>query len=62
LAYSLACESQKDAAEVPEASPSTSPPAEPLDPDLARVLAAWPMLGGPIRRAILALVGITGPG
>ena len=28
-----------------------------LDPELARVLAAWPDLPDPIRRAVLALVG-----
>jgi hypothetical protein len=28
----------------------------PPDPDLARVLDAWPTLPAPIRRAILALV------
>lgn len=27
------------------------------DPDLARLIAAWPTLPEPIRRAILALVG-----
>jgi hypothetical protein len=26
------------------------------DPDLARVMAAWPTLPAPIRRAVLALV------
>jgi hypothetical protein len=30
-------------------------PAE-IDPDLARVLAAWPDLSDPIRRAVLALI------
>jgi hypothetical protein len=30
-------------------------PAE-IDPDLAQVLAAWPDLAEPIRRAVLALV------
>jgi len=29
----------------------------PIDPELARVLAAWPALAGPIKAAILALVG-----
>jgi hypothetical protein len=35
-------------------------PAE-IDPDLARLLAAWPTLPVPIRRAILALVDGAGP-
>ena len=29
----------------------------PIDPDLAKVIAAWPSLPAPIRRAILALIG-----
>src|SRR5262249_36569839 len=45
---------------LPEPDPSTSPPADPLDPDLARVLTAWPTLPEAIRRAILALVGTAG--
>ncbi len=28
-----------------------------LDPELARIVAAWPDLSDPIRRAVLALVG-----
>jgi hypothetical protein len=28
----------------------------PADPDLSRVVAAWPMLAEPIRRAVLALI------
>jgi hypothetical protein len=31
------------------------------DPDLARVVAAWPTLSEPIRRALPALVGTTQP-
>jgi hypothetical protein len=31
-------------------------PIRPVDPDLARVLNAWPDLPEPIRRAVLALV------
>jgi hypothetical protein len=31
-------------------------PAAPDDPDLARIIAAWPTLAEPIRRAIMALV------
>jgi hypothetical protein len=37
-------------------NPSPEPSTAPLDPDLARVAAAWPELPKPIRRAILALV------
>jgi hypothetical protein len=33
----------------------TKPVQEP-DPDLARVMAAWPSLPEPIRRAILTLI------
>jgi hypothetical protein len=33
---------------------STAP--SPADPDLARIVAAWPALPEPIRRAILALI------
>ena len=29
----------------------------PIDPDLSRILAAWPSLPAPIRAAMLALVG-----
>jgi hypothetical protein len=32
-------------------------PARPTDPDLARILKAWPTLPEHIRRAILALLG-----
>jgi hypothetical protein len=28
-----------------------------IDPDLARIVAAWPTLPEPIRRAMLALIG-----
>ena len=36
------------------------PPSEPApaDPDLARVVAAWPDLPEPLRRAVMALVGL----
>jgi hypothetical protein len=46
----------------PQLAPGSENPAPiaiPTDPDLARVLAAWPELSEPIRRAILALVGST---
>jgi hypothetical protein len=36
-------------------------PAAPNDPDLARILEAWPTLAEPIRRAMLALVESAGP-
>ena len=52
LPQALTRESQKPAAE----GPSTSTPAQPLDPDLARVVNAWPTLPEPIRRAIRALI------
>lgn len=32
----------------------------PADPDLARVVAAWPRLPEPMRRAILALIDAAG--
>jgi len=36
--------------------PSTAPPAIPnADPDLVRIVAAWPTLPEPIHRAMLAL-------
>jgi hypothetical protein len=28
-----------------------------VDPDLARIIEAWPQLPDPIRRAVLALIG-----
>jgi hypothetical protein len=40
LAHTLARESQK----CPASTPSTSPLADPLDPDLARLLSLWPAL------------------
>ena len=39
---------------------SLTPPlhtAAPADPDLARVVEAWPDLPEPLRRAVLALIG-----
>ncbi len=36
---------------------SGAPAAPTLDPELARIVAAWPDLPDPIRRAVLALVG-----
>jgi hypothetical protein len=37
-------------------------PAAPADPDLARVVAAWPDLPDAIKRAVVALVDSTRPG
>jgi hypothetical protein len=42
-------------------TPSTSPAAEPFDPDLARVVEAWPKLPEAIRRAMLAMVKSAAP-
>jgi hypothetical protein len=36
--------------------------AEPANPDLARIVDAWPGLAEPIRRAILAMVEAGGGG
>jgi hypothetical protein len=52
LAQTLARQSQEYAAN----GPSTSPAAKPLDPDLARLVEAWPALPEAIRWAMLALV------
>ena len=41
-------------------APEAGQPA-PLDPDLARVVAAWPGLPEAIRRAMLALVEVAMP-
>jgi hypothetical protein len=61
LAQSLAHKSQKGPSLAPEVAPSISPPAGPVDPDLVRMLDAWPGLPDPIRRAIVALVeSVTG--
>jgi hypothetical protein len=35
------------------------PDAAGIDPDLARILTAWPRLPKPIRRAVLALIAST---
>ncbi len=48
--------SPKQAARNPAQLP-TAPVEIALDPDLARVVAAWPTLPDAIRRALLALVG-----
>ena len=31
--------------------------AQQIDPDLAKIVAAWPTLAEPIKRAMLALIG-----
>jgi hypothetical protein len=36
------------------------PQAAAIDPDLNRIVAAWPKLPNPIRRAVLALVDAAG--
>lgn len=41
-------------------SAPTGPESTPVDPDLQRLVNAWPTLPEPIRAAVLALVG-TGP-
>ena len=53
LAYSLARQSPEYRPE----GPAASLPAQPLDPDLASVVHAWPDLPEPIRAAMLAMVG-----
>jgi hypothetical protein len=32
-----------------------------IDPDLVRIVGAWPTLPEPMRRAVLALIATTGP-
>jgi hypothetical protein len=54
LAHTLARESQKSPILACETPPSIHPPAASIDSDLARVVAAWPELPAPIRRAIVA--------
>jgi hypothetical protein len=54
-------ESQKAPSLAPEADPSTSPPTVPLDPDLARVMRAWPELPVPLKAAVVALVASAAP-
>jgi hypothetical protein len=54
-----------EGADLPTTSADTpAPDALPdalTDPDLVRIVGAWPTLPEPIRRAILALVGTTSP-
>jgi hypothetical protein len=47
----------KDLRQVPAARTRPLPNAAETDPDLARVVEAWPALPQAIRRAMLALVG-----
>jgi hypothetical protein len=49
LAHSLACESQESPAE----APSTRPPADPPDADLARLMSLWPALPEAGRRLLV---------
>ena len=56
LAHSLARESQNPPAEALDGAPSTSP----LDPDLAKLVNAWPDLPEHMRRTILAMVDAVG--
>jgi hypothetical protein len=46
-----------------DSAKSSAFPADPslIDPDLARILDAWPTLAEPIRRAVLALVESASP-
>jgi hypothetical protein len=50
LAHSLARETQKS----PEIDPSTRPLADALDPNLVRLIEAWPRLSATVKRMILA--------
>jgi len=61
FAHSFARESQKSPSEAPEATLSASPPAGPQDPDLARLIDAWPTLFTTARRMILAAVEADDP-
>jgi hypothetical protein len=42
---------------LPETGGAESGARVPADPDLTRLVAAWPALPEPIKRAVLALVG-----
>jgi hypothetical protein len=55
LAHSLARESQKG----PDSSPLEGAK---IDPDLARLVDAWPTLPPTVKRMILAALEATGPG
>jgi hypothetical protein len=43
-------------------TPSTSPLADPVDLDLARLIDAWPRLSATVKRMILAAVEADRPG
>jgi hypothetical protein len=62
LAQTLAHESQNPAEPTPTTAPASTPADPPAvaatDPDLARIVAAWPTLPEAIRRAMLALLGL----
>jgi integrase/recombinase XerD len=55
----LRLDSRSTAAEL--AAPSEPAAAEPQDADLSRVVASWPRLSDPIRKAILALLAAAEP-
>jgi hypothetical protein len=55
LAHALARESQK----CPASTLSTSPLADLLDPDLARLIDAWPTLAPTVKRMILAALEVS---
>jgi hypothetical protein len=40
-----------------EGSVGGAAPVPPIDPNLAKIVAAWPMLPEPTKRAMLALIG-----
>jgi hypothetical protein len=51
----------KGSGQSPESVAHQLPGETKIDPDLARVLAAWPSLPPAIRRAVLALVEVAPP-
>ena len=53
-------ESGAESGALPGDSDPNRTPATPTDPQLAAVVAAWPNLPEPIRRAVLALIGAGG--
>ncbi len=58
MGISPKCNSAKEVTETPPETLAHSLAHEtPIDPDLARVVSAWPDLPDAIRRAMLALIG-----
>jgi hypothetical protein len=49
-------EAQGSYGETPSSVAQQLPTSAETEPDLARIIAAWPELSEPIRRAILALI------